>query len=470
MTDMQFVDQRPDDEVVIRCNCGGDHFLTLSRYAEPLDGQWGDISVVAGYRPHGSFWSRLGMALSIVRGGCPWTGSAGLTPNDLATVRDWCDRTIRWASPRRFYTFPADLPRAEGQRDDDGWVRGDEFSNGPDGPGHEWTHGEDAVWVPAGLERAITLDAVEHTQTVANGVIDDLRGFMNDDEDRRVEAEERVAALETALREWEAKYGWWDEYDTVRTCGICNEDGTHSDVCPMALLEARPQESRPTPSAEPPSGSETAVCEACSKPEPLRDADRYGAWTVEEHWLGAMGDRSGHPFQARPTPVSEPVEAGVELPDEPVWDARTALYRFVDRYQPDDATKAEYMRLCALYQRAIASQAAAEERSKWERRVDQATRAAEHQFLELREAREEIARLRSKLEEAAGRFMGLASAMHYDTPLQAALIARAIETGVVLREHWRDYIERVCGEKETVANVVAATRRALEASASTEAK
>lgn len=93
---MEFVNQRSEDEVILRCNCGSDHFVALSRYAEGIDGQWGSITVTANYRPNERLWGRIKMAVHLLRGGCPWTGDAGLTPNDLIAVRDWCDRTIHW--------------------------------------------------------------------------------------------------------------------------------------------------------------------------------------------------------------------------------------------------------------------------------------------------------------------------------------------------------------------------------------
>ena len=44
------LNQRSDDEVIIRCNCGSDHFVTFSR---AIDGeeQWAWANVVAEYRP-----------------------------------------------------------------------------------------------------------------------------------------------------------------------------------------------------------------------------------------------------------------------------------------------------------------------------------------------------------------------------------------------------------------------------------
>lgn len=161
--------------------------------------------------------------------------------------------------------------------------------------------------------------------------------------------------------------------------GQPSPDGRVWDAARCLWIEPEPVSPPPVELPQP------AKCAECGGDPPLTNGIRHDSHAV--CFLSHCGV-SHHPF------VREPVEAGVELPDEPVWDARTALYRFVDRYQPDDATKAEYMRLCAIYQRAIASQAAAEEREKWERRVDQAARAAEHQFAEVTRLREALTWIR----------------------------------------------------------------------------
>ena len=101
------LDQRSDDEVIIRCNCGSDHFVTFSR---AIDGeeQWAWANVVAEYRPHGTLWGRVKMAAHLIRKGCPWTGSIGLTPGDFTKIEEWCART------REHFTAAAIGPTSDG--------------------------------------------------------------------------------------------------------------------------------------------------------------------------------------------------------------------------------------------------------------------------------------------------------------------------------------------------------------------
>ena len=57
---------------------------------------------------------------------------------------------------------------------------------------------------------------------------------------KRGRAEAERDALRLKVREFEAHYGWWDDSDTIRTCGICNEAGVHADDCPMTALGEQP--------------------------------------------------------------------------------------------------------------------------------------------------------------------------------------------------------------------------------------
>jgi len=45
---------------------------------------------------------------------------------------------------------------------------------------------------------------------------------------------DEVTRLRAAVGKWAREYGGWDEYDTVWTCGICEEAGRHAEGCPVA--------------------------------------------------------------------------------------------------------------------------------------------------------------------------------------------------------------------------------------------
>ncbi len=86
------VNQRSDDEIILRCNCGSDHFVTFSRAVDG-DEVWGWASVMAAYRPHSTLWGRVKMAASLLRKGCPWTGNVELNQVDLVRIEEWAKRT-----------------------------------------------------------------------------------------------------------------------------------------------------------------------------------------------------------------------------------------------------------------------------------------------------------------------------------------------------------------------------------------
>ena len=42
--------------------------------------------------------------------------------------------------------------------------------------------------------------------------------------------------LARKVRAFESMYGWWNDDDSLHTCGICNEEGEHSPPCPVNAL------------------------------------------------------------------------------------------------------------------------------------------------------------------------------------------------------------------------------------------
>lgn len=99
----QFINQRSADELLLRCSCGGDHFLSFARGF--IDDDWGDITVIAEYRHDRGFRNRLANAWSTLRGGCRWIADVQLTDQDMGLVRAWCDRTLT--------AFSITIPQAE---------------------------------------------------------------------------------------------------------------------------------------------------------------------------------------------------------------------------------------------------------------------------------------------------------------------------------------------------------------------
>lgn len=94
-----FVDQRSEDELLLRCNCGSNHFVSFERgFHDPLS-EWAYIDITAEYRPHANLFGkngRLHQAWQLLRGGCPWTGNVSLSAEDIIRVRTWCDRTLEY--------------------------------------------------------------------------------------------------------------------------------------------------------------------------------------------------------------------------------------------------------------------------------------------------------------------------------------------------------------------------------------
>lgn len=106
---MNFVNQRPKEELLFRCSCGGNHFLSFSRGTFPEDNEWGYIEIISEYRPADTLWGRLKMAWKLLWNKCPFESSVQLTEEDVMELAMWSHETIEWIADSRFSeTFPAE--------------------------------------------------------------------------------------------------------------------------------------------------------------------------------------------------------------------------------------------------------------------------------------------------------------------------------------------------------------------------
>lgn len=92
----QFVNQRSNDELLLRCSCGGNHFLSFTRgvYEYGDDEPWGYVYVIAEYRHDRGLRNRMANAWRALRGGCRWIVDVQLTDQDMGLLRAWCDRAL----------------------------------------------------------------------------------------------------------------------------------------------------------------------------------------------------------------------------------------------------------------------------------------------------------------------------------------------------------------------------------------
>ena len=235
----------------------------------------------------------------------------------------------------------------------------------------------------------------DYLRSVVEQIHADTHAALSATEARVATAVQEIGGEETAVEV--TKYVPWAYAGGPNECAHGYAEGIPCPDCDAANNEDAPEPVSPPPVELPQEGGETArkVCDGSGwrHTNAVRMFERAdGSTGYEPHHVRCHGCSSC---------TAEPVEAGVELPDEAQW-RRT--WEHVRDGEPvaqwRGPSRTPYFVPTAV-ERAIASQAAAEERSKWERRVDQATRAAERRFLDLREAREELARLREALEQIA---------------------------------------------------------------------
>lgn len=85
------IKQRPDDEVVIRCHCGDDHFLVFT-YSKFTDESWIGLDLIEAWRSPTGLFGRLKAMWQIFRH-AEWCGaSVGLNESDLDAIIEWCTK------------------------------------------------------------------------------------------------------------------------------------------------------------------------------------------------------------------------------------------------------------------------------------------------------------------------------------------------------------------------------------------
>ncbi len=86
------------DEVILRCTCGGDHFLILHvedfRDVEDEDPWWVNVSIIDEYRAPNGFWDFLKAVWHLFRTGRYCRSEVQLSREDLGSIHDWCKTTL----------------------------------------------------------------------------------------------------------------------------------------------------------------------------------------------------------------------------------------------------------------------------------------------------------------------------------------------------------------------------------------
>ncbi len=86
------------DEVILRCNCGDNHFLVLQvddwRAEEETEPWMISVGIVDEYRTPDGLWGFLKSVWQLFRKGRYCRSEALLTRNDLDTIRNWCEDTL----------------------------------------------------------------------------------------------------------------------------------------------------------------------------------------------------------------------------------------------------------------------------------------------------------------------------------------------------------------------------------------
>ena len=85
--------QGPDDELLLRCECGSDHCLSFSRHEFRL-GEEFYVSVIDAWRSPRGLWSRLKAAWTLFRRGEYSCSEIQLSKKNLADIAHWCDSYV----------------------------------------------------------------------------------------------------------------------------------------------------------------------------------------------------------------------------------------------------------------------------------------------------------------------------------------------------------------------------------------
>ena len=82
-------EQGPEDELLIRCDCGDDHFLSFSRHEI---GEMFYLSVSDEWRSPRGTWGRLKAIWTLFWKGEFTRSEVQLSKKNIADIRQWCDR------------------------------------------------------------------------------------------------------------------------------------------------------------------------------------------------------------------------------------------------------------------------------------------------------------------------------------------------------------------------------------------
>lgn len=86
--------QGPDDELLLRCDCGDDLFLSFSRHELHGYGTEFYLSVCDTWRSPRGLWGRIKATLELFRRGEYTRSEVLLSKKDLADIRRWVDQYV----------------------------------------------------------------------------------------------------------------------------------------------------------------------------------------------------------------------------------------------------------------------------------------------------------------------------------------------------------------------------------------
>ena len=84
--------QGPDNELILRCDCGDDHFLVFGHYDWPNnDEEEVYLTVSDEWRSPSGLWERVKAAFSLFRRGEYCRGDILVGKNKLCAIYRWCE-------------------------------------------------------------------------------------------------------------------------------------------------------------------------------------------------------------------------------------------------------------------------------------------------------------------------------------------------------------------------------------------
>ncbi|KKL60066.1 hypothetical protein LCGC14_2209020 [marine sediment metagenome] len=94
MIKMASFNQGPEKELVLRCDCGDDHFLIFDYWS--FDGEE-DVYLTLSdlWRSPSGLWGRFWAAMSLFRKGEYCRGAVQINQTNLIAISRWCSQFIR---------------------------------------------------------------------------------------------------------------------------------------------------------------------------------------------------------------------------------------------------------------------------------------------------------------------------------------------------------------------------------------